>query len=121
MKIHPQILSHKGLPAFVVLPFDEYEKMLEILSEVNDMETIQLALADTKERFPLELVEKIAAGNNAIKIFREYRGISQNELAEKIGVTRQYIYQIENGERVGTTKVLKKIASVLSVDLDELV
>lgn len=120
MKIHPQIISQKGSPAFVVLPYKEYRIMLETLEDIEDVEAIELAHNDPNERFSLDIVEKIASGKNPIKVFREYRNLSQTELAKKAKISRQYICQIESGERTGTAKLLKEIARVLKVDLDDL-
>lgn len=120
MKIHPQIISDKGEPAFVVLPYAEYELIIQTLENIEDIEAIEIASENTSERFPLELVEKIASGENAIKVFRDYRGLSQVELANRAGVSRQYMSQIESGERIGTARLLKKIATALSIDLDDI-
>jgi len=45
----------------------------------------------------------------------------QNDLAKHVDVSRQYISQLEAGERDGSTHVLKKIANSLNVDLDDIV
>jgi DNA-binding XRE family transcriptional regulator len=91
--------------------------MVNKLEDIEDIKAVEAAQTDNSERFPLDLIEKIASGENAIKAFREYRRLSQVELAKEVDVSRQYISQIENGERVGTAKLLKKIAHVLEVDL----
>jgi len=120
MKIHPQYITEDGLPTFVVLPYEEYESLLDKLEEIEDIQAVELAKADKSERFPLELVEELASGKNAIKVFREYRKLPQSHLAKTVGVSRQYIFQIENDERAGTTRVLKKIAKILGVDLEDI-
>src|SRR3989338_928622 len=110
MKVHPQIISQNGQPLFVVLPYKEYQHMLAALEEAEDIEAIELFAQDTTERFPLALVERIASGESAIKVFREYRELSQSDVAKRVGVSKQYISQIENKERTGTVKLLKRIA-----------
>lgn len=120
MKIHPQFISQKGVPAFVVLPYKEYEALLEAVEDVEDIESIKKSEKDSSERFPLDIIEKIASGESTIKVFREYRQMSQIELARRVGVSRQYVSQLEAGDRLGTAKLLKKIAAVLSVDLDDI-
>lgn len=95
---------------------------LETLEDIEDIEAITAAQNDAfHERFPLELIERIATGENAIKVFREYRNLSQVELAKKAKVSRQYIFQLEAGERTGITKILKTIAKILAVDLEDIV
>lgn len=120
MKIHPQIISQRGAPAFIVLPYKEYEAILDRLEDIEDIEAIEASELDYSERFPLSLVEEIASGENPIKAFREYRKLSQVQLAHEAGVTKQYISQIEKGERIGTARVLKKIAHILDIDLEDI-
>lgn len=43
------------------------------------------ALATDQEYFPSNLVHNILDGENPIKAFREYRNLSQEQLAQKIG------------------------------------
>ena len=52
---------------------------------------------------------------------RKKNGLSQEELAEKIGVTRQTISKWELGETSPDLKQSKKISEIFKVSLDELV
>ena len=121
MNIHPQFIKEKEKPSFVILSFDEYKKILEALEDLEDIQACLAAENDNSESFPFDLVKRIADGENTIKAYREYRKISQNALAKKLKVSRQYISQIEAGERKGTATLLKRIAKILKVDLDDLV
>jgi len=121
MKVHPQFIPQRGKPAFVVLPHKEYQTLLGLLEDIEDTAAIQAALQDESERFPLEVVERIAQGEHPIKVFREYRELTQGVLAKAAGVSKQYISQIENHQRNGTTKKLKAIAQALGVELDDLI
>ncbi len=56
-----------------------------------------------------------------IKHYRKIAGLTQEELAKKVGVSRIYIQYIEAGKRVPSLKRLKRIAEVLGADLSELV
>ena len=47
---------------------------------------------------------------------RKEKGFTQEELAAKIGVTRQHIGLIENGVVAPSVEVAKKIAAVLGFD-----
>jgi hypothetical protein len=61
MKIHPQIILQNKTPVFAILPYAEYESILEKLEDVADIEIIHAAKADKHERFPLSLIEEIAS------------------------------------------------------------
>lgn len=55
-----------------------------------------------------------------LKILRKSFKLSQRELGNDIGVTGQYIAQIEKGQRNPTHTTLEKIASRLNAELSEL-
>ena len=55
-----------------------------------------------------------------IRIFRTHRGLSQSDLAEKIGVAFQQVQKYESGaNRIGASR-LSRIASALGVSVGEL-
>ncbi len=56
-----------------------------------------------------------------IKKRREAEGLSQEELAERLGVDRTMISHIENGRKDPSVKLLIDIAEVLHCTTDELV
>ena len=56
-----------------------------------------------------------------IKDVREKQGITQEELANKSGVSRVIIAQLENNDSASTTtKTLSKIAQALGVPVSEI-
>lgn len=59
--------------------------------------------------------------NNNIKYLRTQYGISQQELADKIGIDRSTISRIENSEIETTIDNAIKIAKALNVSLGDLV
>lgn len=120
MKIHPQILYTGQQPAFVVLQMKEYKQLLKAAEDATDIKEVQEYMADPEETFPLSIVKNLAEGKNPIQVYRRHRGLTQTALADEIGVTRQYISQLEKGERTGTVKILRAIAKVLNVDLEDI-
>ena len=61
-----------------------------------------------------------AIGNN-IKSNRQKFGITQEQLAEKINVTRQAVSNWENGKTEPDIETLTKIAQIFDISIDELV
>ena len=55
-----------------------------------------------------------------VKDLRKQKGMTQERLAEKAGITPAALSQIEKGARVPTIPVLHRIARVLGVSLDYL-
>ena len=120
--IHPQVITKNRVPEFVVLPYKEYGLLLDALEDQKDIESIQEFHETSAGTIPFELLKSIAnKGRNAVNAFREFRKMSQTALASKAGISRQYLCQIESGQRKGSGSVLKKIASVLDIDVDLLI
>lgn len=57
---------------------------------------------------------------NSLKKIREVAKMTQAELAEKIGVSRQSIVRYENGNCEPRASELSKMAEVLNCSVDEL-
>jgi transcriptional regulator with XRE-family HTH domain len=58
--------------------------------------------------------------NDNLKTARERKGLSQNEVAEKIGVAKSTYSLYESGNREPNVQTIKKISDVLSVSADTL-
>ena len=56
-----------------------------------------------------------------IQAFRKQRDLTQEALAEKVGVARQTIVKWEGGESVPDLEMAERLASALEVSLDDLV
>ena len=104
---------------FVLVPAHIFQEMLEEIEDKEDLEAIEQSAG--AKTISGDIVHRIVLkGENPIKVFREYRGLNRTELAIKANVSEAYISLIESGKRVGTTKVLKKIAEVLLITLDDI-
>lgn len=57
---------------------------------------------------------------NQLRNIRESRGLSQTELAYKVGVTPRYVAFIETGDRNPSLKTASKIAEVLNTTVDDI-
>jgi transcriptional regulator with XRE-family HTH domain len=55
-----------------------------------------------------------------IRAFRKLKGYTQQELAERLGVSVAVLGAIERGTRRADSNILEKIADVLGVGMDEL-
>jgi putative transcriptional regulator len=57
---------------------------------------------------------------NRVKFFRKQKGLTQEELAKKLSVTRQTINAIENNKYNPTLELAIKVAGFLGVPVEEL-
>lgn len=74
------------------------------------------ALHSHEEAFSIEVFDRIFKGENAIKVFREYRGLTQQELGAKAGISTPYLSQLEHDKRTPSMGTLKALAAALTVD-----
>jgi len=59
--------------------------------------------------------------NSNLKKFRKNKGLTQKELAEKSGITRESIGNYERGDRIPPANILSKIAIALGVSINDLI
>jgi ribosome-binding protein aMBF1 (putative translation factor) len=111
-----------------ILPRKEYEALVARAAEADeDAGTARLVARARKEIaggapiIPKAVVDRIANGESALRVLREWRDVTQLHLSSKIGLGQGYLSDLENGRRKGTTAALKKIAAALNVPLDLLV
>ena len=119
-----QIIERNGNPEWAVIPYEEYLRLVEeaeMLSDVRDYDAALEDIEQGEELVPSEVVYAILDGENPIRVWREYRGYTQKELAESAGISKPYLSQIETGKRTGTTEVLSAIASALDLTIDDIV
>lgn len=62
-------------------------------------------------------IKKMSIGD-IIKLFREYKGYSQEELAEIVGVTSSTISNYENNKTIPDVLKLRKIVVFLKIPLE---
>ena len=83
-----------------VLPMSALKKLMddaEMLSDVKAYDAAKARLARGEEELvPLEITERRLAGESPVKIWREYRGLTQEGLAKKSKVSRPMIGAIES-------------------------
>ena len=119
-----QIIERDGKPEWAVLPYDLYLQLAEeaeMLEDIRDYDAIKAAIERGEEELiPGEVVDALLDGENPVKVWREYRGFTQQQLAEAAGISTPYLSQIETNKRAGTTEVLAAIAKALKLTLDDI-
>ncbi|MGF1643768.1 MAG: helix-turn-helix domain-containing protein [Thiotrichales bacterium] len=122
--MNAQIIERNGKPEYAVVPIDDYRVLVEKAEMLDDVTAFDSARTDLAagedELIPSSVAEAILAGENPVRVWRMHRGLSQTQLAERIGISQAYLAQIENGQRDGTLTVYRALAGALGVDLDDL-
>ncbi|CZT36070.1 helix-turn-helix domain-containing protein [Rhizobium sp. 9140] len=103
--------------AFVLVPEDEFEDMIDTIEANRIMARINAG----EETWPAELVYELFETDSRIRTFRKYRGFSVSDLAAAAGISEQELSDIESNRKTVSVDVLKRIATALKLDIDDLV
>jgi len=69
-----------------------------------------------EERVDEPIAARILRGENAVKVWREHRGVTQAALAKKAGITMDYLSKIETGRRQASDQVKSDLLHALAID-----
>ncbi len=109
---------------WVVLPYREYLELVEkaeSLDEIRDYDQAKAALENGEmEAIPSEVVNALLDGKNPIRVWREFRGLTQQQLAGQAEISIPYLSQLETGKRRGALNVLSAISHTLHLSLDDI-
>lgn len=103
------VVFTRKVPTEMLQDVRDYDAALEVIEQGKD------------ELIPARIVYAILDGENPIRVWREHRGLTQQQLAEGAGISTPYLSQLESGKRSGSTEVLSGIAKALDLTLDDLV
>ncbi|MBF0283995.1 MAG: helix-turn-helix transcriptional regulator [Magnetococcales bacterium] len=115
-----QRIEQDGEAVFAVLPYAEFQSLMEELEELRDAAAFGAARARREEGFPGAVAQRLLNGESPVKVFREHRGLTQAALAQQCGVAPATISQLESGKRSLSVETLKALARALQVDADML-
>ena len=121
-----QIIEKNGKPEFAVVPIEEYNLLLEKAEELDELTAYDKAMHELElgqdELIPAEIAKRLTGGKESlVKVWRQFRGMTQKQLALQAGISQSQVALIETGKREGKVSVLKHLAQALEVNLDDLV
>jgi DNA-binding XRE family transcriptional regulator len=108
--IGAQIFRLSGVSSYAVVPVAEW-KWYRTSRKRNLLES---------ETIPAEFADRLLSGESPLRVWRDYRGLSLQALAETCGVTRQMLSMIEHGKTKLSAALLGKLAGALGCDMDDL-
>jgi DNA-binding XRE family transcriptional regulator len=106
-------------------PVADIERWLEEAEDENDALELRLAKIEDAvlgaERIPSVVIDRLAKGEQQVRVWREYRGLLLRELGEKAGISAAMLSEIEHAKKEGSVRTPSALASALGLDLDDLV
>lgn len=109
----------------VTIPRAEYERLCALEEEFADIQaalSVEARIASgDEELIPAQVVDRLLDQESPLRVWREYRDLSQSALARASGVNRVQIVDIEAGRNSGSVHTLRKLADVLRIAVDDLI
>lgn len=111
----PQIIHHDGKPMYAVIPYDEYTALLRKAEE-----SVVDRRPDEQVTLPHEVVKRSTLGGvSLIRAWREYLGLSQKEVAIRMGISQPSFAKMEARETKNRPATLKKIAEAMGIQWEQ--
>jgi ribosome-binding protein aMBF1 (putative translation factor) len=108
----------------VLLRRTDYEALVRQAENAADAMQIREAearvAAGEDEYVPVELTQRLMAGEVPVRVWRQHRGLSARALAVRAGISAAYLSQIETGKKPGSFEAMAKLARALGVDMEDL-
>ena len=117
----PQIIKTDAGEELVILSRRDYDAMLARAGDQaaeNAMTERILTATAGDTAIPDAVWKEIEAAPSPIKPLRQWRGITQEQLADSAGISQGYLSELETGRRSGAIETLRAIAAALQVGLD---
>jgi len=113
-----ETITRKG-KEFAVIPVAALQRLMEdaeMLADVKAYDAAKARLEDGEDELvPLEITERRLRGEPSLRIWREYRGLTQERLAKKAKVSRALIAAIETKRKAGSVGTWKRLGAALDV------
>jgi Helix-turn-helix domain len=108
----------------VVLRRASYDALIEAIEDARDArafaELRAREAAGEAEYVPIELADRIFAGEHPVRAWREHRGLALGVLARSAGIAPSYLSEIEAGRKPGPARALAALAKALHVAIQDL-
>jgi DNA-binding XRE family transcriptional regulator len=102
----------------ITLTRDEYDDLIDGVRHEATMRGIADGFIETLTDAD---VGDYLAAPTPIAFWRKHRGLTQQQLADAIGVSQPYIALLENGQREAMGSVYGRLATALRVRADDLI
>jgi DNA-binding XRE family transcriptional regulator len=113
----PQIITSPSGEELVVVPRRDYEDLVD----ASVARRADAALASGREELlTAEETAALVAASAPLVFWRKKRGKTQTQLARLVGVSQNFLSDLERGKATGDVTLYAKLARCLDVSIDDL-
>lgn len=109
----------------VTIPRAEYERLRALEEDLADIQAALVVDArldsGEEEIIPASVVDRLLDGEPPLRVWREFRNLTQSDLARISGVNLIQIVDIDAGRQNGSVFTLRKLAAALRVSVDDII
>ena len=122
--MNAQVIETPQGERLVLIPEAEFRILVEAAEDAADSQAIRrfedALAAGSEELIPSEIVRRLLNGENKVRVWREFRGLSPDDLAERAGIAVVRLAAIESDAADLTVAEMQALAPALNVDVDDL-
>jgi DNA-binding XRE family transcriptional regulator len=120
----PQFIKTDRGEELVVLSRRDYDILRaragdEEAEDLMSERIIRESVARGDIALPLSVWDEIHASPSPIGPIRKWRGLTQEDLAKKAGISQGYLSELETGKKTGDIATLRAIAGSLDVSIED--
>jgi DNA-binding XRE family transcriptional regulator len=115
------LLKTPGGEELVVMPRADYETLRDEVDAAAHARTVAEIEAGRQEWLSEEEVLSSLAEPTALAFWRKKRGMTQKQLGERVGVSQQFLAQLEKAQRKGDPQLFLSLSRALRVRMEDLV
>ncbi len=116
-----QFIERDGKHEYAIVPIELFDRLIDAADDRQDIAALEtFRREDDGFRVPGQVLHAILQGVTPLKAWREYRLLSQVDLAAGAGISKAYLSQLETGKRKGSVSTFAALATALGVTLDDL-
>ncbi len=120
----PQIIVTETGEELVVLSRRDYDAMRARAGDEDAEDAMTARLIDESRAggdvaLPMSVWDEIEAAPSPSGPLRKWRGLTQDALAVKAGISQPYLSALESGKKTGDIGTLRALAAALGVGLDD--
>jgi predicted XRE-type DNA-binding protein len=122
-ELNPKVIDIGGAE-MVLLTRAEFDALMQRIEDAEENAELVAIYDERMARLkagisvvlPPEVSMRVLKGEGILKALRNWRGMTQAEVAEKTGFTQGYLSDLEAGKREGTAQTLRMIAQAPDID-----
>jgi DNA-binding XRE family transcriptional regulator len=118
-----QIIEKDGEPEWAVVPYGTYQRLIEdaeMLQDIRAYDEAKKLVNAGEELVPSDVTYGILDGGNPIKVWREHRGMTRQQLAETADIPEERLAEFEGARQRADDKTLASIAEALGLSREDI-